>query len=134
MLESIPATRVLMIFSYRPEFVPKWGGRSYHSQVTLNRLSNRETLAMVANLLGIPHIARNLEDMLLEKTEGIPFFIEEFIRSFNDLRVIEKSKNRFQLAENIQDVLIPSTIQDVIMAKVDSLPEGAKELVQIQNS
>jgi predicted ATPase len=43
-LESIPGARVLMIFTYRPEFVHTWGGKSYHSQVTLNRLSNRESL------------------------------------------------------------------------------------------
>ena len=61
-----------MIFTYRPEFVPKWGGKSYHSQVTLNRLSNRESLAMVANLLGNPHIDRDLKEMVLEKTEGNP--------------------------------------------------------------
>ncbi|MBM4449251.1 MAG: zinc-ribbon domain-containing protein, partial [Chloroflexi bacterium] len=49
MLESIPGARILLIFTYRPEFVHTWGSRSYHSQVTLNRLSNRESLAMLAN-------------------------------------------------------------------------------------
>jgi len=51
-LESISGARVFLIFTYRPEFVPTWGSRSYHSQVTLNRLSNRESLAMVTHLLG----------------------------------------------------------------------------------
>ena len=80
-LESIPGARILMIFTYRPEFVHTWGAKSYHSQVTLNRLSNRENLAMVTNLLGTEEIDRDLEDLILEKTEGIPFFIEEFIKS-----------------------------------------------------
>ena len=47
LLEGIPGARVLLIFTYRPEFLPTWGGRSYHNQVTLNRLSNRESLSMV---------------------------------------------------------------------------------------
>ena len=47
LLESISGSRVFLIFTYRPEFVHTWGSRSYHSQVTLNRLSNRESLAMV---------------------------------------------------------------------------------------
>ena len=55
-LESIPGARVLLIFTYRPEFVHTWGGKSYHSQVTLNRLSNRESLAMVAHILGTEEI------------------------------------------------------------------------------
>ena len=78
------------MFTYRPEFVHTWGGRSYHSHVNLNRLSNRETLLMVAHHLGTDEIDRDLEDLILEKTEGVPFFIEEFIRSLNDLELIAK--------------------------------------------
>jgi class 3 adenylate cyclase/tetratricopeptide (TPR) repeat protein len=129
-LESIPGARVLMIFTYRPEFVHTWGGRSFHSQVTLNRLSNRESLAMVAHILGTEEMDRVLEDLILEKTEGIPFFIEEFIRSLKELEIVERSDNRYHLAKDIQDLAIPSTIQDVIMARVDSLPDGAKEVLQ----
>jgi class 3 adenylate cyclase/tetratricopeptide (TPR) repeat protein len=129
-LESIPGARVLMIFTYRPEFVHTWGGKSYHNQINLNRLSNRESLSMVKNLLNTEYIDSDLEELILEKTEGVPFFIEEFIRSINDLKLIEKKDNKCRLVKDIQDVTIPSTIQDVIMARVDSLPEGAKELLQ----
>ena len=129
-LESIPGVRVLMIFTYRPEFVHTWGGRSYHSQLTLNRLSNRESLAMVTHILGTEEIDRALENLILEKTEGIPFFIEEFIRSLKDLKIIERKDSKYHLAKDIQEMTIPSTIQDVIMARVDSLPDGAKEMLQ----
>jgi class 3 adenylate cyclase/tetratricopeptide (TPR) repeat protein len=129
-LESIPGARILMIFTYRPEFVHTWGSKSYHSQVTLNRLSNRESLAMITNLLGTEEIDRHLEEMMLEKTEGIPFFIEEFIKSLKDLNIIETKKGKYYLIKDIQEVSLPSTIQDIIMARVDSLPEGAKELLQ----
>jgi class 3 adenylate cyclase/tetratricopeptide (TPR) repeat protein len=129
-LESIPGARVLMIFTYRPEFVHTWGGKSFHSQVNLNRLSNRENLAMVTQILGTGEIDRDLEELILEKTEGIPFFTEEFIRSLKDLRVIERKDNKYHLAKDTQAVSIPSTIQDVIMARVDTLSPGAKELLQ----
>jgi class 3 adenylate cyclase/tetratricopeptide (TPR) repeat protein len=129
-LECIPGARVLMIFTYRPEFVHTWGGKSYHNQINLNRLSNRESLSMVTELLTTEHIDCALEEMILEKTEGVPFFIEEFIRSLNDLKLIEKTNNECRLTKNIQEVTIPSTIQDVIMTRVDSLPEGAKALLQ----
>ena len=129
-LENIPGARVLIIFTYRPEFVLTWGGKSYHNQINLNRLSNRESLSMVTDLLNTEHLDSKLEELVLEKTEGVPFFIEEFIRSLNDLKLIEKEDNKCRLAKNIQDVTIPTTIQDVIMARVDSLPEGAKELLQ----
>jgi class 3 adenylate cyclase/tetratricopeptide (TPR) repeat protein len=130
LLDSIPGARVFLIFTYRPEFVHTWGGKSYHSQVTLNRLSNRESLAMVSHLLGTDQIESGLEEFILEKTEGIPFFIEEFIKSLRDLGIIERKDNTYRIAKDIQTVTIPATIQDVIMARVDSLPEIAKGLLQ----
>ncbi|MDY7032202.1 MAG: AAA family ATPase, partial [Thermodesulfobacteriota bacterium] len=130
LLESISGSRILLISSYRPEFIPTWSGRSYHNQVTLNRLSNRESLAMVTYLLGTEDIEKDLEDLILEKTEGIPFFIEEFIKSLKDMGIIEKTGNTFHLTKDKQDLTIPSTIRDVIMARVDSLPDPAKSLLQ----
>jgi len=129
-LESIPGSRVLLIFTYRPEFVHNWGAKSYHNQLTLHRLSNRESLEMVTYILGTKEIEITLEELILEKTEGIPFFIEEFIKSLRDLKIIEREENTYQLSKDIQKLAIPSTIQDVIMARVDSLPERAKEVLQ----
>jgi len=130
LLDNIAGSRVFLILTYRPEYACVWGGKSYHSQVNLNRLSNRETLSMVTHLLGTKNIAGDLEEMLLQKTEGVPFFIEEFVKSLRDLKIITKTDGRYQLQKEAQSVEIPSTIQDVIMARVDSLPEGAKEVLQ----
>jgi tetratricopeptide (TPR) repeat protein len=129
-LESIPGSRVLLIFTYRPEFVHTWGAKSYHNQLTLHRLSNRESLEMVNHILGTREIERALEELILEKTEGVPFFIEEFMKSLKDLKIIERENNAYRLSRDIRELTIPSTIQDVIMARVDSLPEGAKEVLQ----
>jgi tetratricopeptide (TPR) repeat protein len=131
MLDSIAGEKIFMIFTYRTEYVHTWGAKSYHSQVNLNRLSNRESLTMATHLLGTEDIDRDLEDLILEKTEGIPFFIEEFIKSLKDLNVIERKDGNYRIVKDLQAVAIPSTIQDVIMARVDNLPEGPKDLLQI---
>jgi len=130
LLESIPGARVLLIFTYRPEFVHTWGAKSYHSQIMLNRLSNRESIMMVSHLLDTEDLDRNLEEFILEKTEGVPFFIEELIKSLKDLKIIEIKDSRYRISKDIGDVTIPATIQDVIMARVDSLAEGVKGLLQ----
>jgi tetratricopeptide (TPR) repeat protein len=129
-LESIPGARILLIFTYRPEFVHTWGAKSYHNQLTLNRLSNRESLMMVFHLLRTEMLDRDLEEFILEKTEGIPFFIEELIKSLKDLKIIEIEDNRYRITKDIREVTIPTTIQDVIMARVDSLLEEIKSLLQ----
>jgi predicted ATPase/class 3 adenylate cyclase len=130
LLERIPGARVLLLFTYRPEFVPTWGGRSYHNHVNLNRLSNRESLLIVSHLLGTEDIDGTLEEFILEKTEGVPFFVEEFIRSLMDLKIIERRNRKYHLTKDVQYVTIPSTIQDMLMARVDSLTDGAKEVLQ----
>jgi tetratricopeptide (TPR) repeat protein len=129
-LESIPGSKVLLIFTYRPEFVHTWGAKSYHNQLTLHRLSNRESLEMATHILGTKEIEKRLEELVLEKTEGVPFFIEEFIKFLKDLRIIERKENTYQLSKDIHQLTVPSTIQDVIMARVDSLPERTKEVLQ----
>jgi class 3 adenylate cyclase/tetratricopeptide (TPR) repeat protein len=130
LLENISGARVFLLFTYRPEFVHTWGGRSYHNQVNLNRLSNRESMTMAGHLLNTRDFDRDFEDFILEKTEGVPFFIEEFVRSLKDLKIIERDDSRYRLVRDVRDVTVPSTIQDVIMARIDSLPEGAKEVLQ----
>jgi predicted ATPase len=94
------------------------------------RLSNRETLAMASYILGTEVMGEELEELILEKTEGIPFFVEEFMKSLKDLGMIEWRDSGYYLAKDIQEVEIPSTIQEVIMARVDSLPDGAKGVLQ----
>jgi tetratricopeptide (TPR) repeat protein len=131
LLNSISGARIFLIFTYRPEFVHTWGRKSYHSQINLNRLSNRESLEMIMYLLGAAETEKDLEELILEKTEGVPFFIEEFIKSLKDLKIVERHAHRYYLAKDVQNISIPATIQDMIMARIDSLPAQAKELLQM---
>ncbi len=130
LLESIPGARVFLIFTYRLEFVPKWGVRSYHSQLNLNRFSERDSHVMVTHILNTDQLATDLEHLILDQTEGIPLFIEEFVKALKELNVIERKDGKYYLAENFDKRIIPSTIQDIIMARVDSLPDGARKVLQ----
>jgi class 3 adenylate cyclase/tetratricopeptide (TPR) repeat protein len=131
LLESISGARVFLVFTYRPEFVHTWGSRSYHSQITLNKLSNRESLAMVSHLLNTTIIDKDIENLTLSKAEGVPFFIEEFIKSLRELKIIEKVNGTYKLTRNFKSISIPSIIQDVVMARVDHLPEQAREVLRM---
>ena len=127
---SIPGVRILIICTFRPEFMHSWSSKSYHSQIFLKRLTNDNSLEMVTHLLGTGEPEKELEDLILKKAEGIPFFIEEFIRSLIDLEILQKDNGTYQLSKDTGAVTIPSTIQDVIMARVDAQPEGAKWVLQ----
>jgi predicted ATPase len=109
-LESLPGSQVLVLFTGRPEFVPPWGGRTYHSQLTLQWLSNRESLEGASSLLEAGTLEKSLEELLLEKTEGIPFFLEEFFKSLRDLKLIESRGAVFGLSRGILEMSVPTTI------------------------
>jgi class 3 adenylate cyclase/tetratricopeptide (TPR) repeat protein len=130
-LDIIPGLPILMVLTYRPDYMPSWIGKSYYSQLTLSRLSDRENQKMASDLLGDAMMDRDLEDLILDKTEGVPFFVEEFVKSFKDLKLIEKENEQLRLSKDIPRLTVPSTIQDVIMARVDKLPQGAKDVLQI---
>jgi class 3 adenylate cyclase/tetratricopeptide (TPR) repeat protein len=129
LLNSLSGTRVLLIFTYRPRYTPTWGIKSFHHQINLNRFSEEESLSMLTSILGTPNIDAALADLITQKTEGAPFFMEELIKSLKALKAIEK-KDKYYLAKNIDQVAIPSTIQDIIMARVDLLAEDAKGVLQ----
>ena len=129
-VDYIPGASVLLILTYRPEFSLFWRGISFHSYLNLIRLSNRESLSLIKHLLGTDAVDDRFVQFILEKAEGVPFFIEEFIKSLKDLKIIEKGAENYHLAEEVGQMMIPSTIQDVLMARVDSLPVGAKEVIQ----
>jgi class 3 adenylate cyclase/tetratricopeptide (TPR) repeat protein len=127
---SVPGARVMLLLTYRPEFAQAWNNRSYCRQLNLNRLSNSECRAMVHHILGIENVDRDLEELIVQKTEGIPFFIEEFIESLRALNALEQDGAGYRLADRLEELNIPSTIQDVIMARVDSLPDSTKAVLQ----
>jgi predicted ATPase len=86
---------------------------------------------MTRCILGAERSHKDLEDLILEKTEGVPFFIEEFIKSLKDLNLIKKEDNQLVISKDVEEITIPSTIHDVVMTRVDSLPKVSREILQV---
>ncbi|MBC2713831.1 MAG: AAA family ATPase [Desulfobacteraceae bacterium] len=128
LLSSIPTARILLIFTYRTEYSPPWSGKSYHSQINLNRFSNRESLSMLNHLLDMDDLPLDFEELVFDKTEGVAYYIEEFIKSLQ-INITDKN-DLSSMARGDHIVKIPTTIQDVIMSRVDRLPERSKEILQ----
>jgi len=129
LMENISGTRVFLLFTCRPEYRFTGAGNPYHSQITLDRLSRSQSLQIVRHLVGTETFDVKLEDLICSKTDGIPLFIEEYVRLLQGLEIIEKRGDSYCLAKRIPDMAIPSTLQEIIMARVDALPEGAKEVI-----
>ncbi len=102
----------------------------YYSYVLIGSLAENESEDLMKNLLNKVPLPAEVRDMIIRKSEGNPFFIEEIIRSFIDEEIIEVKNNEFLVTEKIEHANIPETINDVILSRVDKLDEKTKELLK----
>lgn len=86
---------------------------------------------MIRSLLAAREIHEDLAGLILEKAEGVPYFIEEITRSLLESGAVMKDGGRCSLKPDLTSVSIPGTLHDLLMARVDRLPEGAKGILQV---
>jgi class 3 adenylate cyclase/tetratricopeptide (TPR) repeat protein len=99
-------------------------------EIQLPPLDATECSTLIANLLDVEDLPYSTRELISRKAEGNPFFIEEVIRSLVDQGVVEHRQGRFRLTAKIESVVIPGTIQEVIMSRVDRLPDRPRRLLQ----
>lgn len=130
MISRFRDQRILMIISYRSEFNPPWAGQSNISQYTLNHFNREESSKMVTAVADYHELPEQLLSMILERTDGIPLFIEELTKSILDLKLLERDGNRYLANKSFDNLAIPESLHDSLLARLDTLGT-AKELAQI---
>lgn len=129
--ESIPAARVMVLCTYRPGYRHRLGDGSYHQRLTLMALSNQETAAMAGAALGVDALPDEVRDLIAAKAEGNPFFVEEIAASLLEDGSLRQEDGRIVLTRSPRDLVIPDTIQEVLIARIDRLADDARRAIQI---
>ena len=129
--DSIPAASVLLIFTHRPGYEHPFGDRSFHVRIPLQALSHQAMRQMVQSVLESDALPTGLQQLIAGKAEGNPLFIEEVVRSLLEEEIIGIESGVPYLARDLGGVNVPNRIQDVLMARLDRLPEGPKHAIQI---
>ena len=120
---------VLLTITYRPEFEPPWIGRPYATALNLNRLGEREIGAMIDRVTGNKALAESIRQDIIERTDGIPLFVEEMTRAVLEAES-ESDARRTAAAVPSSDLAVPATLHASLMARLDRLGP-AKEVAQI---
>jgi predicted ATPase/class 3 adenylate cyclase/DNA-binding CsgD family transcriptional regulator len=131
LLESLAGSRVLLVCTYRPDFASLWSHKSYHSVITLPPLTPPEGYQMLTALLGTTNIQDELATLVLDRTDGVPFFLEELAQTLQETGAIEQHEGQWWLTTQATALPIPDTVEEVLMARIDRLSEGAKHTLQI---
>jgi class 3 adenylate cyclase/tetratricopeptide (TPR) repeat protein len=127
--DSISNARVLMVVNYRPEYRHEWANKSYYSQLRLEALDRVAASEMLRTLVGDNLELEALKRLIIERTEGNPFFIEETVQALFDEGVLVRDGG-VKVARSIEKLRLPSTVQGVLAARIDRLPLHQKELLQ----
>lgn len=135
-LNNQPNLPLLIISLSRPDLFEKrttWGhGRYQHVRLDLQPLSAHACRQLVAEILrNMPKIPSTLMDMIIEKAEGSPFYLEELIKALIDEGVILRDTDEWKVdTERLSDLKVPATLTGVLQARLDNLPPGDREVLQ----
>ncbi len=127
--DSIGTARVLLLVNYRPEYTHGWGNKTYYTQVRLDPLGRESAEEMLAALLGDSAELWPLKSLMIEQTEGNPFFMEEIVQSLFEEGALVRN-GAVRLTKPLGALALPPTVQGMLAARIDRLPPDQKELLQ----
>jgi predicted ATPase len=127
--DSIGTAKILLLVNYRPEYSHQWGSKTYYTQLRLDPLGQESAEEMLVALLGEGDQLAALKRLIIEKTEGTPFFMEETVQVLFDQGALVRNWT-VKLTRPLAELKIPSTVQGILAARIDRLPSDAKDLLQ----
>jgi class 3 adenylate cyclase/tetratricopeptide (TPR) repeat protein len=130
LVDSLPTARLLLLVNYRPEYQHGWGSKTYYRQLRIDPLPPESAEELLHALLGNDPTLKPLRQLLIERTEGNPFFLEESVRTLVETNALEGEWGRYHVAKTIESTQMPATVQVVLAARIDRLSPEDKRLLQ----
>ena len=130
LLDRIPTARLLLLVEHRPEFEHDWAGRPGFNRVEIDPLSAAATDELLRALLGDHRALRPLRELLIQRSNGNPFFLEEIVRTLVETDALVGERGAYRLAGELKTIQVPATVQAVLAARIDRLPSDEKLLLQ----
>src|SRR5215469_9537764 len=127
--EAMPNAPMLLLVNYRPEYSHQWNSKTYYTQLRLNPLGPESAEEMLSALLDDGAELAPLKRIIIEKTEGNPLFMEEIFQALLEDGFLQRNGVVKQVRP-VDQLRLPSTVQDILSSRIDRLPPQAKDLLQ----
>jgi class 3 adenylate cyclase/tetratricopeptide (TPR) repeat protein len=131
MVNVVPASRILMVLTCRPRYQPPFGEPSYLVRLAVQPLSTDSMSSMAGALVEGETLPQGLLEIVTEKAEGNPFFVEEILKSLVEDGTLALEDGRATLQRDIGEISVPDSIHDVLMARLDRLADEPKRAIQV---
>ena len=130
LIDSLPTAPLLLLVNYRPEYQHGWGSKTYYSQLRIDPLPPESAEELLQAVLGDDANLQPLKQLLIERTEGNPFFLEESVRTLVETKVLVGERGRYRLSGSLEITRVPATVHAVLAARIDRLSSEDKRLLQ----
>jgi len=130
LVESLPLARFALLVNYRPEYSHHWGSKTYYARIRLNTLHADGAAELLEALLGDDAGLEPLKQLLIERTGGNPFFLEESVRALVETGALAGAPGRYEVVGPLDSIQVPATVQAILAARIDRLPLTEKRLLQ----
>jgi class 3 adenylate cyclase/tetratricopeptide (TPR) repeat protein len=130
LIESLPTARILLVVSYRPEYQHAWGSKTYYTQLRIDPFPPESAEELLTALLGQDESLEPLRRVLMERTAGNPFFLEESVQTLVETKVLVGNRGAYRMTKAPEVWQIPPTVQAILAARIDRLPPEDKPLLQ----
>ena len=130
LVESLPSVRVLLLVSYRPEYTHGWGSKTFYTRLRLDALTPEMAAALLDTLLGPDAALAPLKGLVATRTGGNPFFLEESVRTLVESHALVGERGAYLIAQTVDTVQVPATVQAILAARIDRLPPEEKRLLE----
>jgi len=121
LIDRVVLLRVLVIITFRPEFTPPWVGRPHVTLLSLSRLAPRQRAEMITRVTGGKALPREIADQIIDRTDGVPLFIEELTKSVVESGLVTEDGDRYAVTGPMASLAIPMTLQASLLARLDRL-------------
>jgi adenylate cyclase len=131
MVDARAGSRNLLLLNFRPEYHADWMQKSWYRQIPLTPLGRDAIAELLADLLGGDPSIAGLATPIHARTGGNPFFTEEVAQTLIESGHLEGTRGAYRLVTPIERLQVPATVQAVLAARIDRLPEREKRLLQV---
>ena len=129
-VEGLPTSPVLLLLTYRPEYQHGWGSKSFYTQIRVDPLPTERAQELLTALLGEDLTLAPLGPVLIDWTEGNPFFLEESVRTLIETGALTGEPGAYRLARPVTTIQVPPTVEEVLAARIDRLVGEERRLLQ----
>lgn len=127
---AVQGASILLLVNYRREHQPTWDATTSHSQLRLNSFGREEADALLVALLGIDASLAHLKQLIIDKTQGNPFFMEEYVQTLFERGALVRGE-KIALAQPLSTIEMPATVQGMLAARIDRLQKEHKAFLQM---